>query len=88
MRRSVSMTLATALLTAPLVLTTPSPVVAGGKTDGPTPVTLTRWTSDADFQRGERAGLAVQGGSLSLDGSASLPSTTYTHPFGAGTARS
>ena len=88
MRRSVSMTLAASLLATPLVLTTPSPVVAGDKTDGPTPVTLTRWTSDADFQRGEREGLAVQGGSLALDGTASLPSTTYTDPFGAGTARS
>ena len=88
MRRSVSMTLAAALLASPLVLTTPSPVIAGDKTDAPTPVTLTRWTSDADFQRGEREGLAVQGGSLALDGTASLPSTTYTDPFGAGTARS
>ena len=88
MRRSVPMTLAAALLATPLVLTTPSPVVAGDKTDGPTPVTLTRWTSDADFQRGEREGLSVQGGSLALDGTASLPSTTYTDPFGAGTARS
>ena len=50
MRRSVSMTLAAALVATPLVLTTPSPVVAGDKTDGPTPVTLTRWTSDADFR--------------------------------------
>ena len=30
----------------------------------------------------------MQGGSLALDGTASLPSTTYTDPFGAGTARS
>ena len=88
MRRSVSMTLAAALVATPLVLTTPSPVVAGDKTNGPTPITLTRWTSDADFQRGERDGLAVQDGSLALDGTASLPSTTYTDPFGAGTARS
>ena len=33
MRRSVSITLAAALLATPLVLTTPSPAVAGDKTD-------------------------------------------------------
>ena len=85
----LSVLLAACVTAAPLVLTTTSPAVAADRTvDASRSITLTRWTSDADFQRGEREGLTAQSGALTLDGTVSLPSATYTDPFGDGTARS
>ena len=82
-----SVLLAACVTATPLFLTAAPPAVAA-KTAASTGITLTRWTSDADFQVGSRDGVTVDGGSLVLDGTVSLASTTYTDPFGNGTARS
>lgn len=79
--------LAACATAAPLFLAAASPAGAA-KTSGQTGIDLARWTSDADFQKGARAGLVVQGGSMTLDGTVALPSTTYTDPFPGGTTRS
>ena len=88
MRRSVSMTLAAALLATPLVLTRrprSSPVTRRtGRPDHADALDRRR-----GLPRGEREGLAVHGADRwRSTATASLPSTTYTDPFGAGTARS
>ena len=51
----LSVLLAACVTAAPLVLTTTSPAVGADETvDASRSITLTRWTSDADFQRGAR----------------------------------
>ena len=82
-----SVLLAACVTATPLFLTAAPPAVAA-KTAAPAGITLTRWTSDADFQAGARDGVTVDGGSLVLGGTVAPTSTTYTDPFGDGTARS
>ena len=62
MRTSVSITLAAALLAAPLLAVGPSDAVAE-----PTRITLTRWTDNADFRSGTLEGVKLTGGKLVLD---------------------
>jgi hypothetical protein len=50
-------------------------------------ITLTRWTDGHDFRTGTLDGLRVRGGRLVLDRHGSLPTLSYTDPFGNGTAR-
>ncbi len=79
--------LATALVTAaPLALAVPMPAASAAGKDASTGITLTRWTSDADFGAGTREGVTLQGGSMVIDDAATLPTSSYTDPFG-GTAR-
>ncbi len=85
MRTTLSITLAAGLTAAPLLAV--SPVAAA---DPPTRITLTRWTSDADFSAGTLEGLTVKHGRLTLAKNkkkAPLASRSYTDPFGDGTAR-
>ena len=51
-------------------------------------ITLTRWTDGHDFRTGTLDGVRVHGGRILLDRHASLPTLSYTDPFGDGTSRS
>jgi hypothetical protein len=65
-----------------LALVVPAPAGAGEKkSSGSNAITLTRWTSDADFARGTSEGVAVADGTLSLSATG-LETTRYTDPFG------
>ena len=83
MRTSLPLTLAAAVLAAPLL--TVGPAVAA---DEPTRITLTRWTDNADFRTGTLEGVKLTGGKLVLDRRADLPTRAYVDPFGDGTSRS
>ena len=86
MRRTLSSSVAAALVAAPLatIAVTPSPAAA---VDPPTRITLTRWTDNSDFRTGTLDGVMVNGGKLVLDKSGDLASRDYADPFGEGTAR-
>ncbi len=88
MRTTLSITLAAGLVAAPLLAVSPS--VAADPPAPPTRITLTRWTSDADFSAGTLEGLRVKHGRLTLAKNkkkAPLASRSYIDPFGDGTAR-
>ncbi len=61
MRTSLSVTLAAALLAAPLVGVSPAQAA-----EPPTRITLTRWTDKADFRTGTFEGVTLTGGKLVL----------------------
>ncbi len=85
MRTTLSITLAAGLMAAPLLAVSPSG--AADPAAGPTRITLTRWTSDADFRAGTLEGLEVKNGRLTIAKKTSLATRSYTDPFGDGTAR-
>jgi len=86
MRTTLSIVLAAGLTAAPLLAASPS--VAD---DPPTRITLTRWTSDADFRAGTLEGLEVKHGRLTIakktGKGTGLTTRSYTDPFGDGSAR-
>jgi len=87
MRRSLSSSVAAALVAAPLatMVVTPSPSAG---VEPSTRITLTRWTDNADFRAGTLEGVKVNGGRLVLDRKADLASRDYADPFGEGSTRS
>ena len=83
MRTTLPIAVAASLLAAPLLAASPS----SADDTTPTKITLTRWTSDADFRAGTLDGLAVKNGRLTIAKKTPLATRSYTDPFGDGTPR-